>query len=167
MRFLFSILIISFSLSANSQIGSAKIYLSLYFEGGHGLQVTDPNVSLNFDRPIDFIEGVRTPMLLGHLQITSKGSYEIWVRSQTEQLLSNNTVTGIPVSSIHVKAQNGLQTQTVSLSPRSQLLLSNPNKVLTDVVDVSYSIPADQTHYFFNRTFTTYQTIVTYTLITN
>lgn len=156
-----------FTCSAAAQVGSARIWLSLYFEGAHGIQVTDANIGLSLNTPTDFAQGVTTGKLTGHLQVTSRGSYEVWIKTQQPAFSVNGSITDIPVNAVMVHAQNGYTSHSVHLSAEQQLLINNPNKIAAETIDVTYSIPPNQTYKFFNRNETSFQTMVTYTLILN
>lgn len=150
-----------------AQIGSARIGLSLYFEGAHSIQVTNAHVELSLTTPADFAQGVTTGKLTGHLQVTSRGSYEVWIKTQQPVFSVNGTMTDIPVDAVKVSAENSYTAQSVQLSAEQQLLIANRNKIAAETIDVTYSIPANQTYNFFNRNEMSFQTIVTYTLILN
>lgn len=151
--------------TTTAQIGSARIYTSLHFEGGYGINVTNQNVNLSLTDINDFVNGVSTSNLKNHIQVTSRGGYEIWVKSQQAEFMSANQLTTLPVEIIKIDAVNSYGSGSVYLNNQSSLLISNPTKLLGENIDVTYSVPANKTNLLFNQQETSFETVVTYTLI--
>lgn len=126
-----------------------------------------------------FLSGNSSGQKVNHVKVISSAGYQVTVKASTQYFSLNGSVTTLPVNTIALKTAVGSDLSNTNTSPPaglqvvSQTMLStSPNTIITSPkgeygrgYNVEYSIPAQQSPAYLNRTSGTYTTTVVYTLV--
>src|SRR5690606_32134681 len=111
--------------------------------------------------------------------VTSTTGYQVTVKSESQFFSLSGSATTLPVNTIAVQTTLGTDfsgtspsapagmviTPQVNLSTTAGTIVNTPTGEASRGFNVNYTIPANQTSNYLNRTAGTYNTTVTYSLI--
>ena len=173
------LLVLLFPIIVFSQIGSAETQVNIVINQVQSIEVSQPSVSINMNNVSHFLNGNSSGQQVNHVKVISSAGYQVTAKASTQHFSLNGSVTTLPVNTVAIKTTVGNDLSNTNTAPPSGLqvapqasISTSPNTIITSPTgeygrgyNVEYSISAQQSPAYLNRTPGAYTTTVMYTLV--